>query len=186
MSQHDKLLSQLMNTGREPRDEAAAAGRKGPALDFNEDAAAAAAAAQSQGAQNIEMFRGENLKRMAIQNLKDRRQRQKQSEIFNQQETMRRKEEEAEKGAVEEEASLSTLERIDLTKTQMAAEQDGGDQQQIDEFDLLEAKIDPKDIRTLEKVNRLQEEIEFEKTKIKCKFIFKYSFQTNDPMKIAE
>jgi len=79
------------------------------------------------------------------------------------------------------------MERIDLTQTQMEAMQEGGDQaNQVDDFDLLEAKIDPKDIKTMEKVSRLEDEIEYEKTKIKCKFIFKYSFQTNDPMKIAE
>jgi len=45
--------------------------------------------------------------------------------------------------------------RIDLTKTQMAAAQEGGDSHQIDEFDLLEAKIDPKDTRTMVKIQRL-------------------------------
>ena len=69
----------------------------------------------------------------------------------------------------------------------MAAAQEGGDlNSQIDDFDLLEAKIDPKDIRTMEKINKLQDEIEYEKVKIKCKFLFKYSFQTNDPLKVAE
>jgi hypothetical protein len=70
----------------------------------------------------------------------------------------------------------------------MAAEQAGkGDSaSQVDDFDLLEAKIDPKDIRTMDKVTRLQDDIEYEKIKIKCKFIFKYSFQTNDPLKISE
>ena len=80
------------------------------------------------------------------------------------------------------------MERIDLTQTQMAAEQAGkGDSaSQVDDFDLLEAKIDPKDIRTMDKVTRLQDDIEYEKIKIKCKFIFKYSFQTSDPLKISE
>jgi hypothetical protein len=35
-------------------------------------------------------------------------------------------------------------------------------------------------------VARLEEEIDYEKTKLKTKFIFKYSFQSNDPMKITE
>jgi hypothetical protein len=51
---------------------------------------------------------------------------------------------------------------------------------------LLEAKIDPKDIRTMRKVAQLQDEIENEKIKIKVKFLFKFSFQTNDPLKISE
>ncbi len=70
----------------------------------------------------------------------------------------------------------------------MAAEQEGkGDSaNQIDDFDLLEAKIDPKDVRTMTKVAQLQDDIEYEKTKIKIKFLFKYSLQTNDPLKISE
>lgn len=36
------------------------------------------------------------------------------------------------------------------------------------------------------KIHQLQDEIEFEKIKIKAKYIFKYSFQTNDPLKISE
>ena len=56
----------------------------------------------------------------------------------------------------------------------------------MDDFDLLDAKIDPKDVRTIHKVRKLQEEIEYEKTKIKMKFVFKYSFQSNDPLRIAE
>ena len=176
MSHHDKLLNQLMNT-RDERDEDETATKKGPALEFDDIG--------SSGLQDksIEMFRGENLKQAALQNLRDRRQRQKQSEIFNQQEALKKGEEESEETAS---GALSGLERIDLTKTQMASAQEGGDSHQLDEFDLLEAKIDPKDLRTLSKVNKLQDEIEYEKTKIKCKFVFKYAFQTNDPLKIAE
>lgn len=48
--------------------------------------------------------------------------------------------------------------------------------QQLDDFDLLEANIDPTDIRTLDKVNNLEEEIEDEKVKIKMKYLFKYAF----------
>ena len=85
------------------------------------------------------------------------------------------------------EGETGGLERIDLTQSQMAAEQEGkGDANQVDDFDLLEAKIDPKDIRTMRKVAQLQDEIDNEKIKIKVKFLFKYSFQTNDPLKISE
>ena len=48
---------------------------------------AGANAAALKNDKTIEMFRGENLRKMAVQNLMDRRQRQKQSEIFNQQES---------------------------------------------------------------------------------------------------
>lgn len=123
---------------------------------------------------------------MALQNLKDRRQRQKQSEIFNQQEAQQ-KQEAADEDEDAEGGETTAMERIDLTQSQMAAEQEGkGDANQVDDFDLLEAKIDPKDIRTMKKVAQLQDEIENEKIKIKVKFLFKYSFQTNDPLKISE
>jgi len=46
----------------------------------------------------------------------------------------------------------------------------------MDDYDLLEATIDPKDIKSLEKVSKIEDEIEYEKTRIKCKFVFKYSF----------
>ena len=123
---------------------------------------------------------------MALQNLKDRRQRQKQSEIFNQQEAQQ-KQEAADEDEDAEGGETAAMERIDLTQSQMAAEQEGkGDANQVDDFDLLEAKIDPKDIRTMKKVAQLQDEIENEKIQIKVKFLFKYSFQTNDPLKISE
>jgi hypothetical protein len=50
----------------------------------------------------------------------------------------------------------------------------------------LDAKIDPKDVRTLSKVLQLQEDIEEEKTKIKIKFLFKQSFQAGDPLRVSE
>jgi len=46
----------------------------------------------------------------------------------------------------------------------------------IDDFDLLEAKVDPRDIRTIDKIARIEEEIEDEKNMIKTKFIFKFAF----------
>jgi hypothetical protein len=98
---------------------------------------------------------------------------------------MQKKEEEQVAG---DEAPSSGVERIDLTKSQLASlESEGGDStNQVDDFDLLDAKIDPKDIRTMKKVQKLHEEIEFEKTKIKMKYVFKFSFQTNDPLRISE
>lgn len=57
---------------------------------------------------------------------------------------------------------------------------------QMDDFDLLEATLDPMDIRSQMKVQRLKEEIEEEKTLIKCKAFFKHAFSEGDPMKITE
>ena len=41
-------------------------------------------------------------------------------------------------------------------------------------MDILEAYIDPFDLKAQRKKYRLQTEIEVEKRKIKCKFLFKY------------
>lgn len=56
----------------------------------------------------------------------------------------------------------------------------------MDDFDLLEAKIDPRDIKSLGKIQRLEEEIESEKALIKLKFLQKYAFQPHDPLKMVE
>ena len=116
---------------------------------------------------------------MAMQNLRDRRQRQKHSEIFSGQQSK------SEEGAATVAKETGGPERIDLTQQQLAMDQD--DQTNtIDDFDLLEAKVDPKDIRSQVKIAQLEDEIESEKIRIKCKFIFKYSFQSTDPLKITE
>lgn len=85
------------------------------------------------------MLRGDNLRKLAVQNLKDRRQRQKHSEIFGAQQAAKPQE--------TEEAQAASSDRIDLTQSQLSNEQDDSTNQ-IDEFDLLEAKVDPKDVRT--------------------------------------
>lgn len=77
-SEHDKIMSQLLETKVEPDQRATL---QAPELRFEDES------------KNLEMFRGENLRRMALQNLKERRQRQKQSEIFSQQEAKRKEEE---------------------------------------------------------------------------------------------
>ena len=51
-------------------------------------------------------------------------------------------------------------------------------------MDILETYIDPFDVRAQEKKARLIEEIESEKQKIKCKFLFKYGRQESDPFKL--
>ena len=108
MSQHDRLLAQLMDTRDESKEDAKVTGK--PTLDFTEGEAEKM---EKQG--QAEKYRSDNLRKQAIQNLKERRQRQKQSEIFNKQEMLAKKDDEQ-----EDIASVSGVERIDLTKTQMA------------------------------------------------------------------
>ena len=89
MSQHDKLMAQLMGTSEDSYYDEREGKRGGPELMFD-DSQSSASKSATQALKNdttLEMFRGENLRKMALQNLKDRRQRQKQSEIFNQQES---------------------------------------------------------------------------------------------------
>jgi len=57
-------------------------------------------------------------------------------------------------------------------------------QQIDDELDILEAYIDPYDLKTQMKKYRLKEEIDNEKMKIKCKYLFKYGRAENDPFKL--
>lgn len=76
---------------------------------------------------------------------------------------------------------------IDLTaqQAQSGAENIGG-LDEMDDFDLLEATIDPMDIRTQERVRQLEEEIEYEKAFIAIKMAYKFSMTAEDPMKISE
>ena len=47
---------------------------------------------------------------------------------------------------------------------------------EFDEFDLLESKVDAKDIKTILKMHELENDIEMEKIRIKAKYFFKFSF----------
>ena len=53
-----------------------------------------------------------------------------------------------------------------------------------DEFDLLEATIDPEDVESLAKRARLKADIEQEKVKMKMKYLRKYALQESDPFKL--
>lgn len=53
-----------------------------------------------------------------------------------------------------------------------------------DEFDLLDATIDPDDVESLARRNKLQGDIEQEKVKMKIKFLRKYALQESDPFKL--
>lgn len=53
-----------------------------------------------------------------------------------------------------------------------------------DELDLLEANIDPRDVKSLRKQAELRREIEAEKIAIKAKFLFRYGLREDDPFKL--
>lgn len=55
----------------------------------------------------------------------------------------------------------------------------------MDDFDLLDATIDPKDIKTLQRVHKLNLEIEHEKHFIAMKLAYRKSMVSEDPMGIS-
>ena len=56
----------------------------------------------------------------------------------------------------------------------------------MDDFDLLEATIDPSDIKSHKKVQLLKRELEFEETKLIIKQAYRFAFREDDPMRIRE
>ena len=64
------------------------------------------------------------------------------------------------------------------------ADDDGIDE--MDDFDLLDATIDPSDVKSLHRRNELEQEIEYEQIMIKSKMLFKIGFSEANPMKIDE
>lgn len=76
-------------------------------------------------------------------------------------------------------------EKVDLTVEQTAVlEEDGMDE--MDDFDLLDATIDPTDVKSMERRNELEEEIEYEQIFIKSKMLFKLAWAEHNPLKIDE
>lgn len=53
-----------------------------------------------------------------------------------------------------------------------------------DEFDLLDATIDPEDVESMVKREKLKSAIEQEKVKMKIKYLRKYALQESDPFKL--
>jgi len=72
MSQHDKLLAQLMGT-RGDEGDLGEEGKRGPQLKFDFDGTETPTVEALRQDKTIEMFRGENLRKLAMQNLKERR-----------------------------------------------------------------------------------------------------------------
>jgi hypothetical protein len=88
-------------------------------------------------------------------------------------------------GSKKKRAAIMGKKRIDLTKSQMKSNQDDS-LNALDDFDLLDAKIDPQDVRSVAMVHELRQEIEYEKIKIKTRYVQKTAFLMNDPLKLSE
>ena len=76
-------------------------------------------------------------------------------------------------------------EKVDLTSEQAKINDDDGIDE-MDDFDLLDATIDPTDVKLIAKRNQLMLEIENEETRIKAKLLWKLAFSESNPMRIDE
>jgi hypothetical protein len=63
---------------------------------------------------------------------------------------------------------------------------DVGALDEMDDFDLLDATIDPTDIKSMMRVNQLEQEISYEKAFIACKTAYKFSMKAEDPWGLME
>mmetsp|Transcript_33423 Transcript_33423/g.51307 ORF Transcript_33423/g.51307 Transcript_33423/m.51307 type:complete len:113 (+) Transcript_33423:1114-1452(+) len=110
-----------------------------------------------------------------MHNIRERRKRMQQSQIFDGSEK---------KGAQEEtEEKEVSDEAVDLTAQQVAKQRSQGSIID-DEMDILDAYISPLDNAMWLKRQKLKTEIEDEKIRIKCKYLFKHGLREGDPFKI--
>ena len=77
-------------------------------------------------------------------------------------------------------------EKVDLTIEQTSTVDGDEGMDEMDDFDLLDATIDPQDIRSLEKRAELEAEIEYEQIFIKAKMAYRLAMSEANPMKIDE
>ena len=56
----------------------------------------------------------------------------------------------------------------------------------MDDFDLLEATIDPSDFKSMARVRRLEQDLSYEEAKLAIKGAYKFSKLPDDPFKIKE
>ena len=82
-------------------------------------------------------------------------------------------------------ASLNRRQTVDLTVEQtQLVEEDQADE--LDDFDLLDATIDPTDVKSMMKRRELEAELEYEEYFIKAKTVFRYATRDDNPMRIDE
>ena len=56
----------------------------------------------------------------------------------------------------------------------------------MDDFDLLDATIDPTDVKSMMKRRELEAELEYEEIFIKAKTVFRYAVSDANPLRIDE
>lgn len=75
---------------------------------------------------------------------------------------------------------------VDLTVEQSDGKGTVGNIEDMDDFDLLEATIDPNDAQSYMRVKMLERELEYEETKLIIKAGYRFAFREDDPMRIRE
>ena len=58
--------------------------------------------------------------------------------------------------------------------------------EEMDDFDLLDASLDPTDVRSLKRRMELETEIEYEQVKIKSKLLWKIALSESNPLRVDE
>lgn len=159
------LISSIMSGKK--LDDSRQQARDAPTLQFGDNMAAA------------RISEGEQLRNKAMQNLRERRLRLKSSAIFNAKQqalqTVDATSEKRDSDMSEEEVDeyiAKGRETVDLTIEQSNVNDDEG-LDDMDDFDLLDATIDPTDVQSLSKRRQLELEIEYESMKIKSKLLWK-------------
>jgi len=77
-------------------------------------------------------------------------------------------------------------ELVDLTSQQVNVSTDASGLKDMDDFDLLDATVDPTDVKSMERVKTLEEEIEYEMCFIAAKQAFRFGMSADDPMRLKE
>lgn len=96
-----------------------------------------------------------------------------------------------EEGSDKEDADEAGLEgvagreKVDLTLEQKKVEDDDN-MEEMDDFDLLDASLDPTDVRSLKRRMELETEIEYEQVKIKSKLLWKIALSESNPLRVDE
>ena len=76
-------------------------------------------------------------------------------------------------------------ENVDLTSQQMEIGELNIDEE-LDDVDLLDATIDPRDLKTRARVNEIKTELRYEETFIRAKLAYRAAMDDSNPFKLDE
>ena len=84
-----------------------------------------------------------------------------------------------------DEHTIYGREKVDLTVEQSRTNEEQGTDD-MDDFDLLEATIDPTDVKSLERRNKLLLDLQLEQDFMRAKLLFKRAMSADNPFKLDE